>query len=83
MNDEPIHKEFLANENDFSNIQAKNPRQAMIDQMKADFGETGCIVAYKADFEMGIIKKLAEDFPNDKIFNRLYLIYRNRRLFAI
>ena len=68
MNEEPIHKEFLANENDFSNVQAKNPRQAMIDQMKADFGETGSIVAYKADFEMGIIKKLAEDFPNDKIF---------------
>jgi hypothetical protein len=64
------HKEFLAQEADFTNPHTLNPRQAMINQMKHDFGTTGSIVAYGASFEKGVIERLAEDFPADSLFLR-------------
>ncbi len=66
----PQHKEFLAQAADFTNPQALNPRQAMINQMKRDFGTTGSIVTYKASFEKGVIERLAEDFPFEALFLR-------------
>ena len=62
------HKEFLAQAADFTNPHALNPRQAMINQMKRDFGTTGSIVTYRAIFEKGVIERLAEDFPADSVF---------------
>ena len=70
INEEPQHKEFLAQAADFTNPQALNPRQAMINQMKRDFGTTGSIVTYKASFEKGVIERLAEDFPFEALFLR-------------
>jgi hypothetical protein len=64
------HKEFLAQAADFTDPHALNPRQAMINQMKSDFGTTGSIVAYGASFEKGVIERLAEDFPSDSVFLR-------------
>ena len=68
INEEPQHKEFLAQAEDFTNQQALNPRQAMINQMKLDFGTTGSIVSYYATFEKGVIERLAEDFPEEELF---------------
>jgi hypothetical protein len=70
INEEPQHKEFLAQAEDFTNPQALNPRQAMINQMKLDFGTTGSIVTYKASFEKGVIERLSEDFPSEALFLR-------------
>jgi hypothetical protein len=70
INEEPQHKEFLARAEDFTNPQVLNPRLAMINQMKLDFGTTGSIVSYNASFEKGVIEKLAIDFPDDKLFLR-------------
>ncbi len=68
ITEEPQHKEFLAQAEDFTNPQALNPRQAMINQMKLDFGTTGSIVSYYATFEKGVIERLAEDFPEEELF---------------
>lgn len=68
LNDEPQHKEFLARSEDFANPQALNPRKAMINQMKLDFGKTGSIVSYNASFEKGVIERLAKDFPEEAPF---------------
>ena len=68
INEEPQHKEFLAQAEDFTNPQALNPRQAMINQMKLDFGTTGSIVSYYATFEKRVIEKLAKDFPEEELF---------------
>ncbi len=76
INEEPQHKEFLAQAEDFTNPQAINPRQAMINQMKLDFGTTGSIVSYSASFEKGVIERLAEDFRED----RLFLLGLNNRM---
>jgi len=68
INEEPQHKEFLAQAEDFTNPQAINPRQAMINQMKLDFGTTGSIVSYNASFEKRVIERLAKDFREDQLF---------------
>ena len=68
INEEPQHKEFLAQAEDFTNPQAINPRQAMINQMKLDFGTTGSIVSYNATFEKRVIERLAEDFKEEELF---------------
>jgi hypothetical protein len=70
IDEEPQHKEFLAQAEDFTNHQALNPRLAMINQMKLDFGTTGSIVSYNAPFEKGVIEKLAKDFPAEALFLR-------------
>jgi hypothetical protein len=61
------HKEFLADPNDFSNSTI-DPRKKLIEQMKVDFGETGSIVAYNANFEILRLKELALAFPEDQPF---------------
>ena len=70
INVKPQHREFLAQAADFTNPQALNPRLAMINQMKLDFGTTGSIVTYKASFEKGVIERLAKDFPAEALFLR-------------
>ncbi|KIA89572.1 DUF2779 domain-containing protein [Kaistella jeonii] len=61
------HKEFLANPKDFTNGQT-DPRKKMIDQMKLDFLDKGSIVTYNQSFEVGRLKELAKDFPEDAAF---------------
>jgi len=65
---EMIHREFLAEPTSFQSGSTLNPRKVLIEQLKADFGPTGIIVAYNASFEMDILKKLAIAFPEDKEF---------------
>jgi len=50
------HREFLANgEND--------PRSELLEQMKNDLEGTGDIIVFNKSFEISVMKKLAEDFP--------------------
>jgi len=50
------HREFLAD--------GKNdPRLALLEQMKTDLEGTGDIVVFNKSFEISVMKKLAEDFP--------------------
>ncbi len=67
-NSEMIHHEFLADPRSFQSGSTLNPRKALIEQLKTDFGPTGSIVAYKASFEMDVLRKLAIAFPDDKEF---------------
>jgi hypothetical protein len=57
------HKEFLATPSDFNSNTALDPRQQLIQQLKADLGPTGSIVAYNARFEIGVLNGLAAAFP--------------------
>lgn len=68
------HKEFLADPKDFLNSTI-DPRKKMIEQMKLDFLRKGSIVTYNQSFEVGRLRELAKDFPEDSEF-LFALIYR-------
>lgn len=53
------HREFLAEG-------GEDPRPAMLQQMKTDLEGTGNIVAFNKSFEISVMNKLAEDFPEHK-----------------
>ena len=53
------HKEFLAEG-------TKDPRFKLLDQMKTDLEGTGDIIVFNKSFEISVMKKLAEDFPEHK-----------------
>lgn len=61
------HKEFLADPKDFLNSTI-DPRKKMIEQMKLDFLGKGSIVTYNQSFEVGRLRELAKDFPEDSEF---------------
>jgi len=67
-NSEMIHHEFLAVPSSFQSGSTLNPRKALIEQLKTDFGPSGSIVAYNASFEKDVLRKLAITFPEDKEF---------------
>jgi CRISPR/Cas system-associated exonuclease Cas4 (RecB family) len=58
-----IHKEFLADPRQFDEDAATDPRIELLQQLQKDIGPTGSIVAYNANFEIGVLKNLAELFP--------------------
>ncbi|MCF7859643.1 MAG: DUF2779 domain-containing protein [Candidatus Cloacimonetes bacterium] len=51
------HKEFLAGG-------SNDPRPALLEQMKSDLEGEGDIVVFNKSFEISVMKKLAEDFPD-------------------
>jgi predicted RecB family nuclease len=53
------HREFLA-EGD------KDPRLLLLNQMKTDLKRTGDIIVFNKSFEISVMNKLAEDFPEHK-----------------
>lgn len=53
------HREYLAEENE-------DPRIKLLEQMKTDLEGTGDIIVYNKSFEISVMKKLAEDFPEHK-----------------
>jgi hypothetical protein len=59
---EPRHVEYLAETTD-------DPRPALIEALR-NIGPDGTILAYHMSFEQGVIKKLAEDFPDHTAFLR-------------
>jgi len=50
------HKEYLAEGN-------SDPRLALLEQMKIDLAGTGDIIVFNKSFEISVMRKLAEDFP--------------------
>jgi hypothetical protein len=62
------HKEFLAKLRSFNDPNFNDPRLELIMQLKEDFGDEGSIVAYNASFEIGVLKKLANQFQEHKSF---------------
>lgn len=55
--DEPLHKEFLAKEEE-------DPRRAVAEHLCNDIPPDVCVLAYNAGFEKGRIKELAKAFPD-------------------
>jgi len=53
------HKDFLADGND-------DPRPALLEQMKIDLKGTGDTIVFNKSFEIGVMRELAEDFPEHK-----------------
>ena len=53
------HSEFLAEGNE-------DPRPMLLEQMRKDLDGTGDIMVYNQSFEINVMKKLAEDFPEHK-----------------
>ncbi|MCK5594048.1 MAG: DUF2779 domain-containing protein [Candidatus Aenigmarchaeota archaeon] len=53
------HKEFLADG-------GCDPRPALLEQMKTDLDGTGDIIVFNKSFELSVMRKLAEDFPEHK-----------------
>lgn len=62
------HKEFLAPHESFRRGAEIDPRKLLIEQLKADIGDQGTIVAYNSRFEMDVIRGLAKAFPEDASF---------------
>ncbi len=53
------HREFLAEGSD-------DPRPALLNQLKEDLQGEGSIVTYNQSFEISVLNKMAEDFPEHK-----------------
>jgi len=53
------HKEFLYDGNE-------DPRPSLLEQMKRDLEGTGDIIVFNKSFEISVMRKLAEDFPENK-----------------
>jgi hypothetical protein len=57
------HKEFLAKAEHFKDNSLADPRLLMLEQMKQEIEISGSIVAYNANFEIGVLKSLIPIFP--------------------
>lgn len=62
------HREFLAPYQSFRPGNTVDPRKLLIEQLKIDLGPKGSIIAYNSTFEIGVLKRLAEEFPEDASF---------------
>ena len=67
-NNELVHKEFLADPDNFRDTSETDPRRLLLEQLQNDIGKTGSIVAYNASFEISVLKSLIPLFPEFKEF---------------
>ncbi len=51
------HKEFLA-------MEGEDPRESLVKKLVEDIPRDVCVLAYNMGFEKGVIRNLAEQFPN-------------------
>ena len=58
-NNKVSHFDFLAQGD-------KDPRPSLLRKLKNEIGKTGDIIVYHKSFEIGILKDLARDFPENK-----------------
>ena len=54
---DPSHSEFLAEEN-------SDPRRSLADKLVGDIPKGVCVLAYNYSFEKGVVRDLAEQFPD-------------------
>lgn len=71
---QPGHYDFLAEG-------AEDPREELLLNLKKQIGETGSIIVYYESFEKGVLKELAETFPDysqwiDSITARIVDLYK-------
>ena len=55
------HYDFLAR-------REKDPRPELLDRLEKEIGQTGSVIVFNKTFEIGVLKKLAEDFPEYESF---------------
>jgi len=48
---------------DFLARRGKDPRPELLNRLEKEIGQTGRVVVFNKTFEIGVLKKLAEDFP--------------------
>ena len=60
-NNKVKHFEFLAR-------RGKDPRPELLVRLKKEIGQTGSIIVFNKTFEISVLKKLAEDFPEYESF---------------
>jgi hypothetical protein len=65
---EPIHREFLAHPEDFTNNTSLDPREQLLKQLVGDIEPKGSVIAYYAPFERGILNQLRKMFPQYAVF---------------
>jgi len=46
----------------------KDPRPELLDRLEKEIGQTGSVIVFNKTFEIGVMKKLAEDFPEYESF---------------
>jgi hypothetical protein len=59
----PIHREFLAQPEDFTNGSSMDPREQLLKQLLKDIGAKGSVIVYYAPFERTVFKQLKQAFP--------------------
>ncbi len=74
IDSQPSHYDFLAEG-------AEDPREELLLNLKNEIDETGSIIVYYESFERGVLKKLAEAFPDysqwiDSILTRIVDLYK-------
>ncbi len=60
-NNKVKHFDFLAR-------REKDPRPELLDRLGKEIGQTGSVIVFNKTFEIGVLKKLAEDFPEYESF---------------
>ncbi|GAI90529.1 unnamed protein product, partial [marine sediment metagenome] len=60
-NNKVKHFDFLARSE-------KDPRPELLDRLGKEIGQTGSVIVFNKTFEIGVLKKLAEDFPEYESF---------------
>lgn len=53
---------------DFLALREKDPRPELLDRLEKEIGQTGSVIVFNKTFEIGVLKKLAEDFPEYESF---------------
>ncbi len=64
----PIHREFLAHPEDFTNNASLDPREQLLKQLVGDIRPKGSVIAYYAPFERGVFNQLSNTFPQYATF---------------
>ena len=60
-NNKVKHSDFLAR-------REKDPRPELLDRLVKEIGQIGSVIVFNKTFEIGVLKKLAEDFPEYESF---------------
>ncbi len=74
MEENPERREFLA-------CGLEDPRREIISRLKDDLGDNGSIIVYYEQFEKGVLRELALEFPDyaewvDRVLPRIVDLYR-------
>ena len=66
-----VEKSGRQRHHEFLHDSKNDPRKTFLEKLKKYLGEKGNIIVYNQSFEIGVLKELAEAFPNYKEWNDL------------